>query len=109
MNLHTQTQNQLTRRYMHVAFFLVLAVILFMTPEAFAQGGGGAGGKVKDFFDSVIDILDIASVAIVTIAFMFCGYQVAFAHKRVSDVAPILIGALLIGGAVQFAKMLLSK
>lgn len=103
-----QAQNQLTRRYTHIAFFMVLAVILFITPEAFAQGGD-AGGKVKDFFDSVIDILDIASVAIVTIAFMFSGYQIAFAHKRISDVAPILVGALLIGGAVQFAKMLLAK
>ena len=31
------------------------------------------------------------SVAVVTIAIIFAGYQIAFAHKRISDVAPILL------------------
>jgi type IV secretion system protein VirB2 len=49
----------------------------------------------------------MASVAIVTIAVIIAGYQIAFAHKRISDVAPILIGGLLIGAASQIAGMLL--
>jgi len=33
----------------------------------------------------------------------FAGYQIAFAHKRLSDVAPVLVGGLLIGGAATIA------
>lgn len=89
-----------------LAFIAIAAMILF-APEAFAQGGGEAGAKVNSFFDNVITILKGASIAIVTIAFMFAGYQVAFAHKRMTDVAPVLIGGLVVGGAAQFAAMLL--
>ncbi|RYG94098.1 MAG: type VI secretion protein, partial [Alphaproteobacteria bacterium] len=48
-----------------------------------------------------------ASIAVVTIAVVFAGYQIAFAHKRISDVAPVLIGGFLIGAAAQIARMLL--
>ena len=51
-------------------------------------------------------IVNLASIAVVTIAVIFAGYQIAFAHKRISDVAPILIGGFLIGAAAQIAKML---
>jgi type IV secretion system protein VirB2 len=43
----------------------------------------------------------------VTIAVVFAGYQIAFAHKRIADVAPILIGGVLIGAAGQIAKMVI--
>ena len=42
-----------------------------------------------------------------TIAVIFAGYQIAFNHKRISDVAPVLIGGFLIGAAAQIANMLL--
>jgi type IV secretion system protein VirB2 len=45
----------------------------------------------------------------VTIAVIFSGYQIAFAHKRIGDVAPVMIGAILIGAASQIAKMFLSQ
>ena len=54
---------------------------------------------VVAFFENFETLLKAASVIIVTIAIVFAGYQIAFAHKRLSDVAPILIGGLLIGGA----------
>lgn len=68
---------------------------------------GGADVKVCGFFDSISGLLNMASIAVVTIAIIFAGYQIAFAHKRIADVAPILIGGLLIGAAGQIAKMLL--
>lgn len=61
------------------------------------------------FFKNINGILNIASVAVVTIAVIFAGYQIAFAHKRIADVAPILIGGLLIGAAAQIAKMLIPE
>lgn len=73
----------------------------------FAQAFGGADAKVCGFFDNVNGLLNMASIAVVTIAIIFAGYQIAFAHKRISDVAPILVGGLLIGAAAQIARMLL--
>ena len=53
--------------------------------------------------------MNLISIAVVTIAVIFAGYQIAFAHKRIADVAPILIGGVLIGAAGQIARMLVSK
>jgi len=50
-----------------------------------------------------------ALAALGVIAIIFAGYQIAFAHKRISDVAPILIGGVLIGAAGQIAKMLVGN
>lgn len=86
----------------------VAAAPLAITPSALlAQAFGGADAKVCGFFDNVNGLLNMASIAVVTIAIIFAGYQIAFAHKRISDVAPILVGGLLIGAAAQIARMLL--
>lgn len=91
-----------------------MVAALVVTPSlAFAQatGGGGdfsaTGGTVTKFFTNVNGLLNLASIAVVTIAVIFAGYQIAFAHKRIADVAPILIGGFLIGAAAQIAKMLI--
>lgn len=78
-------------------------------PSAMAAGFAGADQKVCGFFDNINGLLNLASIAVVTIAIIFAGYQIAFAHKRISDVAPILIGGLLIGAAGQVAKMLIGE
>jgi type IV secretion system protein VirB2 len=82
---------------------------LLLVPElALAQAGfDGASEKVCGFFDNIKGLLNMASIAVVTIAVIFAGYQIAFAHKRISDVTPILVGGLLIGAAGQIAKMLI--
>jgi type IV secretion system protein VirB2 len=72
-----------------------------------AQNFGGADTKVCGFFDNVNGLLNMASIAVVTIAIIFAGYQIAFAHKRIADITPILIGGLMIGAAAQIARMLL--
>ena len=48
------------------------------------------------------------SVTVVTIAFVFAGYQIAFNHKRITDVAPVLVGAIVIGAAAQLAGWFIS-
>jgi len=99
-----QAQRTLKTMLMAVAFAgFVLA------PQAFANNAnyGGTEVKVCGFFDSINGLLNMASIAVVTIAVIFAGYQIAFAHKRIGDVAPILIGGVLIGAAGQIAKMLL--
>lgn len=51
----------------------------------------------------------MGSIAVVTIAVIVAGYQIAFAHKRISEVSPILIGGVLIGAAGQIANMILQN
>jgi type IV secretion system protein VirB2 len=100
---NTQAKRQMSSLLMAIVFVAVLAVPNML----FAQTFEGADQRVCGFFDDVRGLLNMASVAIVTIAVIIAGYQIAFAHKRISDVAPILIGGLLIGAASQIAGMLL--
>lgn len=92
---------------------LTFSVLMLAPAMALAQatGGGGdfteTGSTVTKFFQNVNGLLNLASIAVVTIAVIFAGYQIAFAHKRIADVAPILIGGFLIGAAAQIAKMLI--
>jgi len=87
----------------------LIGVALVMPATALAQAApdfGGTDSKVTGFLQNINGLLNLASIAVVTIAVIFAGYQIAFAHKRISDVAPILIGGFLIGAAAQIAKML---
>lgn len=87
---------------------LLLASPMLLAPAlVLAQDGTGARGRVETFFTNINSLLNVASIAVVTIAVIFAGYQVAFNHKRIGDVAPVLIGGFLIGAAGQIAKMLL--
>jgi type IV secretion system protein VirB2 len=97
-----------------VAGIAALKSALFVTAllaanVAMADGGtyAGADKKVCGFLSNVNDILNMGSVAVVTIAVIVAGYQIAFAHKRISEVSPILIGGVLIGAAGQLANMLI--
>ena len=88
------------------AFFMLGLFLLFAaisTGVLAADEFKKACENVDKFFENFQMILKVVSVGIVTIAIVFAGYQIAFAHKRISDVAPILIGGLLIGGAATIA------
>ncbi|WP_145706528.1 TrbC/VirB2 family protein [Xanthomonas bundabergensis] len=90
---------------------LVFVSTLLLAGTAMATGGAadyaGTDGKVCGFLGKTNNILNMASIVVVTIAVVIAGYQIAFAHKRISDVSPILIGGVLIGAAGQLAKMLI--
>jgi type IV secretion system protein VirB2 len=83
--------------------FLFVAMA-FMPEVAFAQIDQ-TQDKVCGFFGGISTILNAASIVVVTVAVIFSGYQIAFAHKRISDVTPPLLGGVLIGAAAQIAKM----
>ena len=92
----------------------VMALALF-APDVMAQTSGGYDGidkasdKLSGFLKGVKRILGPLSVLVVTIAFIFAGYQIAFNHKRITEVAPVLIGAIIIGAAAQLAKMFIDE
>ncbi|HEY4093549.1 MAG TPA: TrbC/VirB2 family protein [Luteibacter sp.] len=83
--------------------FLFIA-LAFMPEIALAQVDQ-TQDKVCGFFGGLNTILNAASIVVVTVAVIFSGYQIAFAHKRISDVTPPLLGGVLIGAAAQIAKM----
>lgn len=106
------TQKAMAEQAKILAFGLLkaTALIAILTVPALAQVDyADTDQKVCGFFDNVQGLLNMASIAVVTIAIIFAGYQIAFAHKRIGDVAPILIGGLLIGAAGQVARMLLPE
>lgn len=89
-----------------IAFFLLTAALM-LPAIAFGADDGLAdtSDKVCGFFQSINGLLNAASIVVVTIAVIFSGYQIAFAHKRIGDVAPALVGGVLIGAAAQVAKL----
>lgn len=91
--------------------FLYLAVLiaLVMPSLAFGQDATETIDTTCKFANNVNMVLNAISIVVVTIAVVFSGYQIAFAHKRIGDVAPVMIGAVLIGAAGQIAKMFLGK
>ena len=83
-------------------FGILLIPAMALADGKFTENDGGA----CKFVSNIQTVLNLISVSVVTIAIIFAGYQIAFAHKRISDVAPVLIGGVLIGDAGQIAKML---
>ncbi len=87
-------------------FFMAMMLSVDVYAQAAPAGAGGFKGACDNvvlFFQNFETLLKAVSVLVVTVAIVFAGYQIAFAHKRLSDVAPVLIGGLLIGGAAAIA------
>ena len=108
------TPNLLTRSFQNssrtrLCTFLYLAILLaLLVPSvAFGQDATETITTTCGFANNIKSILNAISIVVVTIAVIFAGYQIAFAHKRISDVAPVLIGGILIGAASQIATMFL--
>jgi type IV secretion system protein VirB2 len=64
--------------------------------------------KINTTVTNVNDILVTISIAVVTIAIIWAGFKMIFAGARLADVANVLIGGTLIGGAAAFASYIVS-
>jgi type IV secretion system protein VirB2 len=77
-----------------------LLPLLPLFPQvALAQGFD----KINTTVTNVNAILVTISIAVVTIAIIWAGFKMIFQGARLADVANILIGGTLIGGATAFA------
>jgi type IV secretion system protein VirB2 len=86
----------------------VAAMAVLLAPcVALANASGISSGATCSLLNTVKDVLNGVSIVVVTIAIIFAGYQIAFAHKRITDVAPVFIGAILIGAAGQIASLMM--
>ena len=85
------------------AVFPLLLVALFAEPAS-AQGFD----KINTTVMNVNTILVTISIAVVTIAIIWAGFKMIFQGARLADVANVLIGGTLIGGAAAFATFIVS-
>ena len=80
---------------------LVIAVVLSgLLPRLVAAQGFD---KINTTVTNVQTILVTISIAVVTIAIIWAGFKMIFQGARLADVANVLIGGTLIGGAAAFA------
>jgi type IV secretion system protein VirB2 len=64
--------------------------------------------KITDTVTNVNDILATISIAVVTIAIVWAGFKMIFQGARLADVANVLIGGTLVGGATAMATYIVS-
>jgi type IV secretion system protein VirB2 len=64
--------------------------------------------KINTTVTNVNTILVTISIAVVTIAIIWAGFKMIFQGARLADVANVLIGGTLIGGAAAFATFIVS-
>ena len=64
--------------------------------------------KINTTVTNVQTILVTISIAVVTIAIIWAGFKMIFQGARLADVANVLIGGTLIGGAAAFASYIVS-
>ena len=64
--------------------------------------------KINTTVTNVNAILVTISIAVVTIAIIWAGFKMIFQGARLADVANVLIGGTLIGGAAAFASYIVT-
>ena len=90
---------------MNVIAYLLACVLLALLPQlAPAQGFD----KINTTVTNINTILVTISIAVVTIAIIWAGFKMIFQGARLADVANVLIGGTLIGGATAFATYIVS-
>ncbi len=70
----------------------------------------GAGGldKVNSLMTTVSNALYAVGVVVLTIAIMWAGFKIMFQGQTLREVAPPLLGGILIGAASGIAGLLIS-
>lgn len=64
--------------------------------------------KINTTVSNVNAILVTISIAVVTMAIIWAGFKMIFSGARLADVANVLIGGTLVGGAAAFAAFIVS-
>jgi type IV secretion system protein VirB2 len=80
-------------------------IALAAVPQfALAQGFD----KINTTVTNINTILVTISIAVVTIAIIWAGFKMIFQGARLADVANVLIGGTLVGGAAAFASYIVT-
>jgi type IV secretion system protein VirB2 len=88
----------------YVRFSACLPLAFALPSLALAQGFD----KINTTVTNVQTILVTVSIAVVTIAIIWAGFKMIFQGARLADVANVLIGGTLVGGAAAFASFIVT-
>ena len=83
-----------------------LAALLLLSLACTARAQGF--DKINTTVLNVSAILVTISIAVVTIAIIWAGFKMIFQGARLADVANVLIGGTLVGGAGAFASYIVT-
>ena len=83
-----------------------LAPMLLATASQLALAQGF--DKINTTVTNINTILVTISIAVVTIAIIWAGFKMIFQGARLADVANVLIGGTLVGGAAAFASYIVT-
>ncbi len=98
-----QRAEETLRGVVTVASLLVTIGVLLVASPAYAQIS-----KLNSVASSIQTALVSVGVSLFTIALLWVGYKMAFDGARWADVANIVYGAILAGGAAGIASFLMS-
>jgi type IV secretion system protein VirB2 len=86
-----------------LVMFAMMLSLMFVEPS-FAEWQE----TVNTFALNISSGLKAFGVTVITVAFMFAGYQIAFGGKSIGSLMPIIIGGLVIGTASLLANVLIT-
>jgi len=90
------------KRLLDVIAIVILTALGFANP-AFAQLS-----QATTVLNNVQSVLTGLGIVVVTIAILWAGFKMIFQHHQWKEIAHIVIGAILIGGASAIAGWLIS-
>lgn len=79
-----------------------LVALAALPAASYAQGFE----KITTTVNSIQTLMVTISVAVVTIAIIWAGFKMVFQGARLNDVANVLIGGAIIGGAAAIATFI---
>ena len=82
-----------------------LALVLISSTCLFGAGGID---KVNSFLENLSTALYGIGAVVLTIAFMWAGFKIMFQGQTLREVAPVLIGGVLVGAASAIAGYIIS-
>jgi type IV secretion system protein VirB2 len=96
----------------HASLNLIVSPLRALCCAAASAGAALASAqgfdRVNTTVTNVQTILVTISVAVVTIAIIWAGFKMIFQGARLADVANVLIGGTLVGGAAAFASYIVT-
>ena len=96
--------SSITAPHLQRAMAITATAVSLIPKLVLAQGFD----KINTTVTNVNAILVTISVAVVTIAIIWAGFKMIFQGARLADVANVLIGGTLIGGAAAFASFIVA-
>ena len=102
--MHSTARLSIPTRFGQALTALALTLAMLIPHFAIAQGFD----KINTTVTNINTILVTISIAVVTIAIIWAGFKMIFQGARLADVANVLIGGTLVGGAAAFASYIVT-